>query len=99
MANSIEASNSTFFEAYDNTVAAAQGKPVWVTETGWPVSGPQENQAVASIQNAKTYWKQTGCALFGKISTWWYVLQDAAPDTPSPSFGIIGADLSGPPFV
>lgn len=69
--NGINVGNATFFEAYDNTVAVAQGKGVWVTETGWPVSGPQENQAVASVQNAETYWKQTGCALFDHINTWW----------------------------
>ncbi|KAK3677721.1 hypothetical protein LTR78_002571 [Recurvomyces mirabilis] len=98
IANSIELGNSTFFEAYDNTVAVAQGKSVWVTETGWPVSGPQENQAVASVDNAEIYWQDVGCALFGQINTWWYVLQDAAPTTPSPSFGIVGSDINSAPL-
>jgi len=79
-------------------VGAAQGKAVWVTETGWPVSGPMENQAVASIANAATYWQEVGCTLFGQINTWWYVLQDAQPTTPNPSFGIIGSDLSSAPL-
>ena len=35
MANSIDNGYSLFFEAYDQTVAAAEGKPVWVTETGY----------------------------------------------------------------
>ena len=67
IANSIDVGNSTFFDAYDNTVGAS-GKPVWVTETGWPVSGAQENQAVASTQNAETYWQQVGCTLFDNIN-------------------------------
>ncbi|KAF2811943.1 GPI-anchored cell wall beta-1,3-endoglucanase EglC [Mytilinidion resinicola] len=88
--NDIGGSNATFFDAYDATVGAAQGKPVWVTETGWPVSGPTENLAVASIDNAQTYWKQTACSLLGNINTFWYTLQDAEPNTPSPSFGLVG---------
>ncbi|KAK5710155.1 hypothetical protein LTR17_019098 [Elasticomyces elasticus] len=98
IANSIELGNSTFFDAYDATVAVAQGKNVWVTETGWPVSGQQENEAIASTQNAEIYWQDVACTLLGKINTWWYILQDAAPTTPNPSFGIIGADLNSEPL-
>ena len=98
MANSIEAGNSLFFNAYDATVAAVGSKSVWITETGWPISGPTENQAVASTQNAKTYWDQVGCSVFGKINTFWYTLQDSYPNTPSPSFGIVGTTLSDTPL-
>lgn len=97
-ANSIENSYELFFEAYDATVAASQGKPVWVTETGHPVSGPQQNQAVANLANAERYWEEVGCALFNNINTWYYTLQDAAPDVPSPSFGIVGSTLSTTPL-
>ncbi|KAH7058701.1 ubiquitin 3 binding protein But2 C-terminal domain-containing protein [Macrophomina phaseolina] len=89
MANGIENGKQLFQDALGATRAASQGKPVWITETGWPVSGPTENQAVASIENAKTYWDEVGCPLFGNTNTWWYTLQDASPDTPSPSFGIV----------
>jgi len=99
MTNPIEDGYSLFFEAYDATVSAAGGKPVWVTETGWPISGPTENQAVPSTQNAKTYWDAVGCGrLFGQVNTWWYTLQDAFPTTPSPSFGIVGTTLSDTPL-
>ncbi|KAK4952021.1 hypothetical protein LTR10_009941 [Elasticomyces elasticus] len=98
IASSIELGNSTFFDAYDATVAVAQGKHVWVTETGWPVSGAKENEAIASPQNAEIYWQDVACTLMGKINTWWYILQDAAPTTPNPSFSIIGADLSSEPL-
>ena len=98
MPNSIDDGYALFFEALDNTTAAAEGKPVWITETGWPVSGPTENLAVASLANAQTYWDQVGCAVFGKYNTWWYTLQDAAPTTPSPSFGIVGSTLSTTPL-
>ena len=98
MSNAIGNGDALFFNAYDATVGVAGGKPVWVTETGWPVSGPEENLAVASIANAKTYWDQVGCSLFGKTNTWWYTLQDAYPTTPSPSFGIVGTTLSTTPL-
>lgn len=99
MTNPIQDGYSLFFDAYDATVAAAGGKPVWVTETGWPVSGPTEADAVPSLQNAQTYWDQVGCGrLFGQINTWWYTLQDAFPTTPSPSFGVVGTTLSDTPL-
>lgn len=97
-ANSIQNGNSTFWAAYDATVAAAGSKPVWITETGWPVSGATSNQAVPSVDNAKTYWDEVGCSAFDRINTWWYTLQDAAPTTPNPSFGIVGATLSETPL-
>lgn len=99
MANSIGDASALFLEALANTTAAAAGKPVWLTETGWPVSGPTENQGVPSLANAKTYWDQVGCAVaFGKYNTWWYALQDAAPTTPSPSFGVVGSTLGNTPL-
>ena len=88
--NSLSTANATFYSAYDQTVAVSGGKPVWVTETGWPVSGPTENLAVASIANAQVYWDETGCSLFGNINTWYFTLQDNQPTTPSPSFAIVG---------
>lgn len=39
--NAIANGSKLFFQAYDLTVDHSQGKPVWITETGWPVSGPQ----------------------------------------------------------
>ena len=96
--NSIQNANATFFEAYYNTTAVAGGKPVWITETGWPVSGPTENLAVPSIANAQTYWDQVACTVLGNINTFWYTLQDAAPTTPSPSFGLVGSTLTTTPL-
>lgn len=99
MENSISNGESLFFDAYDATVAVAGGKPVWVTETGWPVSGPTENLAEANTKNARTYWDAVGCGrLFGQVNTWWYTLQDAFPTAPSPSFGIVGSSLSNNPL-
>ncbi|KAF4311600.1 Glycoside hydrolase subgroup catalytic core [Botryosphaeria dothidea] len=98
MANGIENAKALFEDSVGATKAASQGKPVWITETGWPVSGPQENQAVASVENAKTYWDEVGCPLFGSTNTWWYTVQDASPDTPNPSFGLVPAGSTTPLF-
>ncbi|KAF2660760.1 glycoside hydrolase family 17 protein [Lophiostoma macrostomum CBS 122681] len=96
MANSIANANSTFYDAYDATVRASQGKPVWVTETGWPVIGATQNQAVANAANARIYWEDVYCSLSAKkVNTFWYMLQEAQYGNPSPDFGIYGAgDLS-----
>lgn len=96
--NSIDLGYSVFFETLNSTIAVVGGRPVWITETGWPVSGPTQSLAVPSIQNAQTYWDKVGCAIFGQINTWWYTLQDSYPKTPSPSFGIVGSQLSTTPL-
>jgi glucan endo-1,3-beta-D-glucosidase len=95
VSNSIDSAYNLFWEAYNATAAAGGGKPVWITETGWPVSGKTENLGVPSLANAKTFWDEIGCAsAFGKVNTWWYVLQDAAPTTPVPSFGLLASSTS-----
>ena len=91
IANGIDIGQQVFNDALGATRGAVGGKPVWITETGWPVSGPQQNQAVASIPNAQTYWDQVACEYMGNTNLWWYTIQDALPGTPSPSFGLVGA--------
>ncbi|PHH90365.1 hypothetical protein CDD83_3888 [Cordyceps sp. RAO-2017] len=79
--NNIGNAGRLFDEAFEKTVGVARGKPVWVTETGWPVSGPNWDQAVASVDNAKRYWNDVGCRrLFNKVPTFWYNLRDSNPD-------------------
>ena len=92
MANQVENGKSLFQTAYLEVAAVSAGKEIWVTETGWPVSGPNQGAAIASTANAKRFWDDVGCGLlFGQVNTYWYTLQDASPQTPSPSFGIVGA--------
>lgn len=99
MTNPIGDGYSLFDAAYEATIGAAGGKPVWVTETGWPVSGDTSGDAVPSPANAQTYWDQVGCGLlFGKTNTWWFTLQDAYPTIPNPSFGVVGTALSDTPL-
>lgn len=79
--NNIKNAGVLFDKAYDATLAAANGKPVWVTETGWPVTGPDWDEAVPSAENAKFYWNEVGCRkLFNKTPTFWYNLRDSNPD-------------------
>ncbi|TLS29913.1 hypothetical protein PpBr36_02849, partial [Pyricularia pennisetigena] len=91
--NSIDKNNALFDSSLQQTRNVAAGKAVWITETGFPVSGKTSGSAVPSIENARTYWQQVGCATVGSMNVYWYTLQDAAPNTPNPSFGIL--DSSG----
>ncbi|KAI0907645.1 glycoside hydrolase superfamily [Ustulina deusta] len=76
--NDIKNSGTLFDAAYDATIAAAGGKPVWVTETGYPYTGIKWGQAVASVDNAEYYWQEVGCRrLFNKTPTFWYNLRDS----------------------
>jgi glucan endo-1,3-beta-D-glucosidase len=95
-ANSVGAGGDLFFDAYNQTVAATKGKPVWVTETGWPVSGETVNQAVPSADNARIYWEDVTCKLVNdNVNLYYYILQDVQWGNPSPSFGIKpGGDLA-----
>ncbi len=78
--NTIGNAASLFDTAFNATLAAANGKPVWVTETGWPTTGPNWDQAVPSVDNAKKYWDNIGCRrLFNKVPTFWYNLRDSNP--------------------
>ena len=91
MNNSIENSNTTFWDAYTQTMSYANGRPVWITETGWPVTGSTLNLAVPSITNAQIFYQQVGCTAFSSgVNTWWYTLQDNQPMISNPSFGIVG---------
>lgn len=79
--NTIENAPALFDRAYDATVAAVGGKPVWVTETGWPTTGKDWDLAHPSVDNAKYYWDNIGCRkLFNKTPTFWYNLRDSNPD-------------------
>ncbi|PYI32735.1 glycoside hydrolase [Aspergillus indologenus CBS 114.80] len=96
--NDISNAKQLFLESWEKTKAVAGSKEVWMTETGWPVSGDSEGDAVASAANAKIYWDEVGCPLFGNTNTWWYILQDTDGATPNPSFGVVGSTLSTTPL-
>lgn len=83
--NSIGNAYDEFWASVKAVEAVAQGKPVWITETGWPSSGPTYGNAVCSVENAESYWKSVGCKAFSTYHTLWFTLDDG---TASPSFGI-----------
>lgn len=61
------------------TEAVAGGKDVWITETGWAYTGGNFGAAESTVNNAAKYWKDVGCALFGRKNVFWYTLRDANP--------------------
>jgi glucan endo-1,3-beta-D-glucosidase len=93
--NSIDDAEGLFQKGVTNLKAAAGDKEVWITETGWPVSGATENEAVASTANAKQFWDEVACPLFGNTNTWWYILDDAGAN---PSFGVTDSESNTTPL-
>jgi len=94
--NSIDNGAALFQKSFAATQAAASGKPVWMTETGWAVTGPSEGEAVANTANAKTYWDTVGCnMLFGKTNTWWYTLSETGA---SLDFGVTNSESNTTPL-
>ena len=65
-----------FFENLSQVRAVSQGKWVWVTETGWPVSGDVMGNAVPSQANAQKYWSSVACELFDEGHTFGYILDE-----------------------
>lgn len=84
---------STFWQSVQATRDAVNavhpGIWVWVTETGWPVSGPNYGDSVASVENAQRYWSEVACASFDQVHMFWYAYEDY---TASPSFGVINSN-------
>lgn len=67
------------------------GTWVWITETGWPVTGSNFGNSVPSRDNAQMFWSSVACSAFAQAHTFWYSLQDY---TSSPSFGVVDANFS-----
>ncbi|KAI8633556.1 glycoside hydrolase family 17 protein [Xylariaceae sp. FL1651] len=90
--NSIGDAETRFYDGFNKTLKLAGNKPVWVTETGWPVTGKTNNLAVASAANARIYWQDIACSLISKkVNLFWYDLQESQWGTADPDFGIYGA--------
>ena len=77
--NRIDNAVTIFEDLHNETVTAARGKPIWITETGWPVSGPASGNATTSTENAKRYWDSIACKYLGRMNVFWYTLRDADP--------------------
>lgn len=91
-ANSIADAPTRFYEGLNKTQAISQGKPVYVTETGWPIKGDTVGQAVASADNARIFWQDVACTLVGSnINVWWYILQESQKGTAATDFGLYDA--------
>ncbi|EGP86269.1 putative glucan 1,3-beta-glucosidase [Zymoseptoria tritici IPO323] len=100
VANGIENGESLFFEALDKTRGVANGKSVWVTETGWPVEGPASGAAQAGTDNAQTYWNNVACRLLDTdTNLWWFTLDDDQATSDDVSFSLVNpSDLTGQPL-
>jgi len=77
--NSLDNAANLLSSALSATEGVAGSKDVWITETGWAYSGKTYGAADATVDNAGKYWKEVGCALFGKKNVFWYTLRDANP--------------------
>ncbi|KAK3988536.1 GPI-anchored cell wall beta-1,3-endoglucanase [Cladorrhinum sp. PSN332] len=100
VSNAIQYNKGLFEDALGQTQAAIGSKPVWITETGFPVTGNKSGDAVPSIENAKVFWDEVGCPRFGYTNVWWYTLQDHSGPLQSEkvSFGVVGGSLTTNPL-
>ncbi|MCJ1279804.1 hypothetical protein MMC21_007628 [Puttea exsequens] len=87
---SVSVGQANVSDAYD-LVGNFTKKPVWITETGWPITATvdPDDPAQPGIANASTYWQDVGCGYsFGQKNTWWYTFNDKGLTKGAPEFGI-----------
>ncbi|KAF2834556.1 glycoside hydrolase family 17 protein [Patellaria atrata CBS 101060] len=89
----IPQSSDVFWKSYDDTKRAVDSvKPgiwIWMTETGWPVTGDSFGASVPSRSNAQQFYKIVACEAFKRGHVFWYAYQDY---TSNPSFGVVDAN-------
>ncbi|KAL0074702.1 glycoside hydrolase family 17 protein [Phycomyces blakesleeanus] len=74
---SVQDGASTLMNHYDHVVTIAQGKPVKISETGWPSAGDNFGDAVPSPENQKTYLAAVLCeAKKRNIDILWFSAKD-----------------------
>ena len=79
--NSFDNVTNVYDYIFGEVEAVAGDKPMWITETGYPSSGPAFGEAETGVDKAGEYWQEIGCAkIFGKMNVWWYNLRDSNPD-------------------
>jgi len=93
----ISIARQTFQKSIDETKAWIAkynpGKPVWITETGWPAAGPNFGGSVSSVQNARSFWQQVLCGLGDSYATYWFTVRDFFLAPNAPSFGVVDANF------
>jgi glucan endo-1,3-beta-D-glucosidase len=83
----VSAAADSFWKAYESMLPLSLGKPIWITETGWPTEDPTKTSGLEpGIENAALYWTKVACELQARcINFWWYILADPAQ---TPFFGV-----------
>lgn len=85
------ASSNAYWAAVEKVRAVSQGKEVWTTETGHPITGDTVGNSVPSIDNLQTFWWQVSCSSFSSLNYFFYDLDDF---TASPSFAVVDHDYN-----
>ncbi|EXJ94168.1 glycosyl hydrolase family 17 [Capronia coronata CBS 617.96] len=85
------AASDAYWAAVNNVRAVAQGKDVWTTETGQPISGDSVGPAVPSVDSLQTYWWQVSCASFNSLNYFFYDLDDFAAE---PGFAVVDTNYN-----
>ena len=57
----MKASADRLLSHYDVVLSISQGKPVRISETGWPSDGPPFGAAIASPDNQRLYLEEVLC--------------------------------------
>lgn len=85
------AANNAYWQAVNSVRAVSQGKEVWTTETGNPITGDTMGGSVPSINAAQTYWWQVTCTSGKEMNFFWYDLDDF---TSNPQFSVVDSNYN-----
>lgn len=92
----VDQATQTFQDALDTTQGFINqynsNAKLWITETGWPVDGPDFGNSKAEVSSAKSFWDQVLCRFADSYATWWYTLHDTS--TEAQNFGVLDDNFS-----
>ncbi|EOA83217.1 glycoside hydrolase family 17 protein [Exserohilum turcica Et28A] len=80
--DSIDTASTSFLGSLQDVEKRAGDRPIWIAEMGWPSADTEQHgEAIAGVDELQRFWTETGCAVFGKYTTFWYeLLKDSTPD-------------------
>ncbi|KAF7441998.1 Exo-beta-13-glucanase [Pyrenophora tritici-repentis] len=80
--DSIDAAFTSFQGSVAEAEKRAGGRPIWIAEMGWPTAdSTQHGAAVAGVGQLQRFWKEVGCWVFSRYTTFWFELvKDSTPE-------------------
>ncbi|KAF2875254.1 glycoside hydrolase superfamily [Massariosphaeria phaeospora] len=92
----IDEARKSFSGSLDSLKSRVGSTEIWLTELGWPFSGPTLGTAAANPESMQRYWKEVGCSFFGKVNTFWFQLEKDTNSGEEQDWGLLDSASQKP---